>query len=266
MDSLNIDEVMALQMLGLPIKMIREMDLASFDCIYNEHPELEELIDTANHILDCQEQQGIVSISCQDAFFPRRLLEIGDDCPSVIHCKGNLALFKEDKAAAIIGARSADKEGIAKAYDLASQYSHDGYVFGRGLAYGCDTAAHIGCLDEGGETIAIVGNSLDICHPRGNKALEERILSNGGMMMSECAIRVKANPTRLVARSRLQAALSEIVILAQCPSKSGSLHTMSFARQYGKKCYAATFLNRTEANAGNYDLLDRGLCRALPEG
>ena len=135
-----------------------------------------------------------------------------------------------------------------------------------GLAYGCDTAAHIGCLDEGGETIAIVGNSLDICHPRGNKALEERILSNGGMMMSECAIRVKANPTRLVARSRLQAALSEIVILAQCPSKSGSLHTMSFARQYGKKCYAATFLNRTEANAGNYDLLDRGLCRALPEG
>ena len=41
---------------------------------------------------------------------------------------------------------------------------------------------------------------------------------------------------------------------------------MRFARQYNKQCLAATFPHRTEANAGNYDLLDRGLCRALPEG
>ena len=104
-----------------------------------------------------------------------------------------------------------------------------------GLALGCDAAAHRGCLDVKGGTIAIVGNGLDITHPRENKVLEDSILRNDGLMLSEQTIGVKANPTRLVARNRLQAALSEAVILAQCPAQSGSLHTMRFARKYGRE-------------------------------
>ena len=132
-----------------------------------------------------------------------------------------------------------------------------------GLALGCDASAHIGCLDAGGGTIAIVGNGLDICHPKENKALETRILENGGLLMSEQVIGVKANPTRLVARNRLQAGLSQAVILAQCPEQSGSLHTMRFARKYRKKSLAATFPRRTPANAGNYSLLDQNLATPI---
>ena len=97
MSKLNIDEIMALQMMGLPIKEIRRIDLDAFDRLYAEHPELEEYIDKANSILDRQEEMGIVSISCQDDDFPARLLAIGDDCPAVIHCKGNLELLKIKK-------------------------------------------------------------------------------------------------------------------------------------------------------------------------
>ena len=100
-------------------------------------------------------------------------------------------------------------------------------------------------------------------HPRENTALQQQILENNGLILSEQVIGVKANPTRLVARNRLQAALSEAVILAQCPAHSGSLHTMRFARQYRKQCYAATFPKRTEANAGNYNLLDNHLAKPL---
>ena len=256
MGKLNIDEVMALQMLGLSTKKIMRTDLEAFDKLYDENPELEDYIDKANDILDRQEGMSIVSISCQDPDFPARLLAIGDDCPAVIHCKGNLELLKSDKAVAVIGARAADREGNEKAYQLGKEYAENGYVIVSGLALGCDAAAHRGCLDAKGGTIAIVASGLDITHPCENKPLQDSILKNGGLLLSEQVIGVKANPTRLVARNRLQAALSESVILAQCPAKSGSLHTMRFARQYRKRSLAATFPRRNQFNEGNYLLLD----------
>lgn len=262
-EKLNIDEVMALQMMGLTVREILKTDLQAFDRLYDERPELEEYLDKANDILDRQEEMGIVSICCQDANFPKRLLAIGEDRPPAIHCKGNLELLKVEKAVAVIGARAADKEGNAKAYQLAKKYAEEGNVVVSGLALGCDTSAHLGCLDAGGGTIAIVGNGLNICHPKENKALEQRILANGGLMLSEQPIGVKANPTRLVARNRLQAALSQAVVLAQCPEQSGSLHTMRFARKYRKLSLAATFARRTAANAGNYSLLDQSLATPI---
>ena len=256
MSKLNIDEVMALQMLGLSTKKIMRTDLEAFDKLYDENPELEDYIDKANGVLDRQEGMGIVSISCQDSDFPAQLLAIGDDCPAVIHCKGNLDLLKTDKTIAIIGARAADKEGNEKAYQLGKEYAEKGYVVVSGLALGCDAAAHRGCLDAQGGTIAIVASGLDITHPRENKPLQDAILENGGLLVSEQVIGVKANPTRLVGRNRLQAALSEAVVLAQCPAQSGSLHTMRFARQYRKRSLAATFPRRNQFNEGNYLLLD----------
>lgn len=250
-------------MSGMPVSKILKTDLAAFDRLYDENPELEEFINKANSLLDRQEKLGIVSISCQDADFPKCLLAIGDDCPAVIHCKGNLKLLEADKAVAVIGARSADKEGNTMAYQLGAKYAREGYVIVSGLALGCDAAAHRGCLDAKGGTIAIVGNGLDITHPHENKALEDTILNNGGLMLSEQPIGVKANPTRLVALNRLQAALSVAVILAQCPAQSGSLHTMRFARKYRKQSLAATFPRRNDTNAGNYGLLDQGLAKEI---
>lgn len=256
MNKLNIDEVMALQMLGLSTKKIMRTDLEAFDRLYDDNPELKDYIEKANAILDRQEGMGIVSMPCQDSNFPARLLAIGEDCPAVIHCKGNLDLMKADKAVAIIGARAADKEGNEKAYQLGKEYAEKGDIIVSGLAVGCDAAAHRGCFDAQGGTIAIVASGLDITHPRENKLLQDAILENGGLLLSEQVIGVQANPTRLVARNRLQAALSEAVILAQCPTKSGSLQTRRFARQYRKRSLAATFPRRNQFNEGNYLLLD----------
>ncbi len=109
LQTLNVDEVLALQMLRYPVKTIRKTKLSEFDRIYDENLQLQDCVDKANEILDLQEKMGIVSISCQDKAFPARLLAIGEDCPAVIHCMGNPDLLKNEKAVAIIGARAADK-------------------------------------------------------------------------------------------------------------------------------------------------------------
>ena len=252
---LTIDEVLALQYFGMENSGILKMHLNTFEKLLDENPSLEEYLYKANSVLDRQEEAGVISYVWTDAEFPAQLRKIGNDCPPIIHLKGNIGLLNERNAVTVIGARAADKEGNQVAYKLGRKYAQEGDVIVSGLALGCDTSAHKGCLDVGGKTIAIVANGLDICHPKENKWLEERILQEESLMMSEQPFRVKANPTRLVARNRLQAAMSKAVILAQCPEKSGSLHTMRFARKYGKESLAVKFPVMTLANAGNHTLL-----------
>lgn len=260
---LNSDEIMALQWLGYEDERIRRTSLADFYRLYDEDPYLEQLLDKANTLLDRQEAAGVVTLPWHSDRFPRRLLSIGADAPALIHLKGNIDLLKMEQAVAVIGARAADKEGNKAAYSLGKKYALEGAVIVSGLALGCDASAHVGCLDCGGKTIAIVGNGLDICHPKENAALQQRILDSGGLLLSEQPFGVKANPTRLVARNRLQAALSETVILAQCPEHSGSMHTMRFARKYRKRSLAVQFPNATEANAGNRLLIADSLAEPI---
>lgn len=264
MEQLNVDEIMALQAFGMNDAEIRKLHLSDFDRMLEVDPVLEEMLDKANEVLDRQEEQGVVSIPWHAAAFPDRLKKIGRDCPAVIHCKGNVGLLTRPNTVAVIGARAADKGGNDVAYRIGRSYASEGNVVVSGLALGCDTAAHKGCLDAGGETIAIVGNGLDICHPKENVRLMEQILASDGLMLSEQTFGVKANPRRLVARNRLQAALSNAVILAQCPVRSGSLHTMRFAREYRKKSYAVRFPKWDAANAGNRMLIEEGLAEMLP--
>lgn len=258
-----MDEIMALQAFGMKDAEIGKLHLDDFDRMLEQNPDLEVMLDRANTLLDRQEEQGVVSIPWHAAAFPDGLRKIGHDCPAVIHCKGNVGLLMRPNAVAVIGARAADKEGNDVAYRIGRKYASDGNVIVSGLALGCDTAAHKGCLDAQGETIAIVGNGLDICHPKENVRLMEQILASDGLMLSEQPFGVKANPRRLVARNRLQAALSNAVILAQCPAQSGSLHTMRFSREYRKKSYAVKFPKWTVANAGNRILIEENLAEAL---
>ena len=263
-DKLNIDEILLLKWRGLSPTQISKIDLKTFERLYDEDPdEFDRLLEKANAIFDKQDALGIKTISIQDEEYPEKLKKIKNEAPVLIHMLGNIDLLKRERAVAVIGARSADKEGNAKAFEIGKKYAEEGNVIVSGLALGCDKASHEGCLAIKGETIAIVGSGLDIVHPKENSDLQKRILEAGGLILSEQLIKTKVNPTTLVARNRLQAALSDAVILAQCPAQSGSLHTMRFARQYQKKCLAVKFPKRTEANAGNFDLIENNLAQPL---
>ena len=263
-DKLNIDEILVLKWRGLTPTQISKTNLQEFDRLYDEDPdEFDRLIDRANSILDKQEALGIKTISIQDEDYPEKFKEIGNEAPVLIHILGNVDLLKRNKAVAIIGARAADKQGLDMAYKLGKKYAEEGNVIVSGLALGCDKAGHEGCLAVNGETIAIVSSGLDIVHPKENTDLQKRILEAGGLILSEQPIGVKASPRTLVQRNRLQAALSDDVILAQCPAESGSLHTMRFARQYRKRSLAVKFPKRTEANAGNFDLIENNLAEPI---
>ena len=195
--------------------------------------------------------------------YPAEFRTIGDDMPPVLYALGNPELLKHPYKVAIVRGRHADDNGVNAAYRLGRKYAEEGWVVVSGLAAGCDTAAHRGCLDAGGKTIAIVATGLDRVHPKANAALQEDILHSGGLILSEQPLGTKANPTRLIARTRLQAALANPIVVAQCAEHSGTMHAVSFAQKYGKQVLAVHYDYLTEQTAGNYFLIENNIAESL---
>lgn len=227
-------------------------------------------LDKARYILERQAKAGVVTIPYYADEYPRHFCGLGNDAPPLIHVLGNRELLNREDNVTIIGSRAADRDGLAAASRMAEQIGGAGHVVISGLAEGCDTAAHRGCLDAGGQTVAIVASGLDIVYSKSNKALQDEILANGGIILSEHPFGVKANPTRLVARCRMQVVLTQSVIVAQCPVVSGTMYAVHFAQEYNEysydgwesSIYAVSFAEWNERNSGNEYLLDSG--RAVP--
>lgn len=265
----HVDELLALQLQGtIPKQMPGDVQTNGYlrEIAQKSRRELGK----ARYILETQAKAGVETIPYYADEYPRHFCGLGNDAPPLIHVLGNRELLNREDNVTIIGSRAADRDGLAAASRMAEQIGGAGHVVISGLAEGCDTAAHRGCLDAGGQTVAIVASGLDIVYSKSNKALQDEILANGGIILSEHPFGVKANPTRLVARCRMQVVLTQSVIVAQCPVVSGTMYAVHFAQEYNEysydgwesSIYAVSFAEWNERNSGNEYLLDSG--RAVP--
>src|SRR5690242_4749668 len=95
---------------------------------------------------------GMQAIAWFDPRYPA-LLNCVDDPPPVIWVRG--AVDALDRAAvAVIGSRAATTYALDVGARLGGELADRGVVVTSGLARGVDSAAHRGCLDAGGQTIA----------------------------------------------------------------------------------------------------------------
>lgn len=266
---LSVEELLCLQLLGYsPKQLYEDMESEKYSLKETASMAIREL-DKAKRILDRQTKAGVITIPYHEEAYPHHFRNLCQDAPPLVHVLGNKDLLNREDNVAIIGARAADKDGLDMAYGLAKQIGEQGHIVISGLALGCDTAAHQGCLDADGQTIAVVASGLDITHPRVNKSLQDEIIAKGGAILSEYPFGVKANPTRLVARCRMQVVLTQSVIVVQCPIISGTMYAVRFAQEYNgvpfeweNNVYSVRYDTQNELNSGNKFLLDYNL--ALP--
>ena len=107
-----------------------------------------------------------------------------------------------------------------------------------GCARGIDSFAHKGSVKAGKPTIAVLGNGLNYIYPPENKELEEQILKNGGLIISEYPIGTKPSKETFPRRNRIISGLSDGVLVVEAKKKSGSLITVDYALEQGKNIYA----------------------------
>lgn len=218
-------------------------------------------LEEANRLIKVHTLNGIKVISYESSYYPISLRFIKDP-PSVLYAKGNLNLLKNMNMVAIIGTREPTDIGLKSAMKISSRFVDMGYVIVSGLALGIDTAGHKGALrKENGKTIAVMAGDLTKIYPAKNKDLAAEILERNGLLISETPIGKPNTKGNFVKRDRIQSGLSLGVCPVQTPIKSGTQHTIKYAKEQERLIFTPTILEvELEENAvqGNLNLIKEG--------
>lgn len=199
---------------------------------------------------------GIRSLLFTDPLYPSSLHDIHDP-PAVLFMQGNTGCLK-DRSLAIVGSRAASYTGQKATLKLAEDLGRHNVTVISGLACGIDAAAHRGCLNGKGITIAVVGNGLDRVYPADNRALHDDILDSGGLIISEYAPGEKALGWHFPVRNRIIVGLSRALILMEARIRSGSMTSVNHALDQGKDVFVYPGDPSSDSFEGNHQLLREG--------
>lgn len=204
------------------------------------------------------EEAGISIIPIGDERYPALLKEIPTP-PYLIYVRGNLDCFNLPMIS-IVGSRKFTAYGQQAAQHFARDLAQAGICVVSGLALGIDAIAHRACLEAGGKTIAVMGNSVDDANisPRTNYELAQDILANGGLLLSEFPVPTPPVPGLFVSRNRIMAGLSTGTLVVEAAEASGSLITANFANEFNRDVFAVPGSVFSNQSRGTNNLIKKG--------
>lgn len=198
-------------------------DRASVDAISSAwYTSEEEFVQTV--------EAGVSVVACHDRDFPTRLRRIPDP-PAILYVRGSLKAMNTTKSLAVVGTQEPTSYGEVVAKRSAKSAAASGFTIVSGLARGCDTHAHAGCVEASGVGVAVFGTGLDRLYPASNQNLADRILENSGCLVSEYALGVRPTKWSFAERDRIQSGLSDAVLVIETDVVGGTMNTVRYARQ-----------------------------------
>ncbi len=211
--------------------------------------------DEAAALLSAAPAAGIMPIAWDDERYPALLRMIADP-PAVLWVRGQLeALLRP--TVAIVGSRAATPYAMEIARRLAGELAGHGLAVTSGLARGADGAAHKGCLDAGGQTIAVLGCGPDIVYPAEHRELALSICRSGSLV-SELGPGAPPLPEHFPLRNRLISGISLATVVVEASEQSGSLITARYALDQGREVMAVPGSVLSGRNRGSHGLLKDG--------
>ncbi|MBI4215386.1 MAG: DNA-protecting protein DprA [Parcubacteria group bacterium] len=204
-------------------------------------------------IFSLLEKENISILPINDPLYPGILKEIPSP-PAVLFYQGRLELLDSSRRnAAIVGTRKASPYGKQCAKHFAKILAEHGIAIVSGLAKGIDIEAHLGALENNGNTIAVFGTSLcwqDI-FPADHKKFA-KIISEKGLLLSEFPPLWPIRKENFPRRNRIVSGLSEAVIVIEAPRKSGALITARYGLDQNRDILAVPGdINKPNAQGTN---------------
>jgi DNA processing protein len=184
-------------------------------------------LESLRQMISAWSQAGIELLAIGDERYPRSLLDLRTP-PPLLYLRGDIRP-EDARSVAVVGTRQPNGEGEEIAARLAQGFAQRGFTDVSGLARGIDTAGHRGALSApNGRTIAVLGSGLLRIYPTENVGLADAVASRG-CAMAEVPPDAEVNRRFLLARDRIQAALSRAVIVVQAHRECGSIVTARHA-------------------------------------
>ena len=195
--------------------------------------------------------------------YPAELLDLAHP-PRELHVIGRSSALSKPRVA-IVGTRSSTAYGERIARTLTRALVRGGVSVVSGMARGIDAAAHRTALEEGGNTVAVLGTGVDVPYPVGHRLLH-RSIAEHGIVVSENPPGSRAGPGSFPKRNRIIAALAPVTIVVEAGFRSGALNTAAQALELGRVVAAVPGPIDSDQSRGSNQLLrDGAVLIAAPE-
>ncbi|HEY1074418.1 MAG TPA: DNA-processing protein DprA [Patescibacteria group bacterium] len=165
--------------------------------------------------------------------YPDMLRHISDP-PYVLYVRGNSDVLS-NVCLACVGTRRMSGYGKRAISRLLSALSHYSLCIVSGLALGVDGEAHRVALESDLLTVAVLAAGLDRFEPTTNAPLAERIITQGGCLLSEYPPGVRPQKHHFLERNRIVAGISAATLIIEGKEHSGSLVTARYALANGRE-------------------------------
>ena len=179
----------------------------------------------------------------KDFEYPQRLRDAKYPV-EILYYRGNLDLLSS-QSVAVVGARDASAEGIARAKKIARLLIENDFTVMSGLARGIDTAAHEEAIRLGGHTIGVIGTALHESYPKENKELQKSLTKNHIVVSQVPFVQYqrqrrtnfRRNRMFFPERNKTMSALSLATVIVEAGESSGSLTQAQAAVSQGRKLF-----------------------------
>lgn len=200
---------------------------------------------------------GMVVLTWDADAYPEALRHLADP-PPLLFLRGRTDLLGRRAAVTVVGSRKVTVRGRDVARRLGGELARRRVVVVSGLALGTDGEAHRGALENGGDTIAVLGTGADVAYPRTHLPLFRKVLERG-LVVSEFAPGTRATPYNFPRRNRVLAAFGRRgIVVVEAGERSGSLITVDHALDLGRDVWTVPGPIDGPACAGSNRLLAEG--------
>lgn len=188
----------------------------------------------SEEILNRCHKLNIKIVTYDDNLYPSQVKEY-DKSPIMLYYKGNLNF--DTRGIAIVGSRRCSEYGKKIAIEVGHVLAKNNVTVISGMAKGIDSYAHTSCINESGNTIAVLGCGVDICYPKEHIKLMDKII-NQGAVISEYQPNTMPNGKFFPKRNSIIAALSSKILVVEATEKSGAIITADYGFKMKKEVFA----------------------------
>ncbi len=190
-----------------------------------------------------------------DEDYPIKLKNIYDP-PILLYYLGKFVDSDED-ALAIVGTRAPSSYGKSVINTLVKELVAQNLTIVSGFARGIDTMAHKAVIQNGGRTIAVLGNGIDRIYPAENRSLKIQIIENG-VYCSEFPLGTKPDAVNFPRRNRIISGLCLGTFVIEAGEKSGAILTAYYAVDQNREVFALPGRVNDSKSKGTNRLIQRG--------
>lgn len=168
---------------------------------------------------ECEQlPEGARILSREHPDYPSRLLSM-EESPKFIYSWGES--LEPTRTLGVVGSRAIDAEGHRIAAALCADLAPHTCIVSGG-ARGIDAIAHDACLKARGQTIVVLPGGLDRLTPRRNRKLFDRIVAEGGRLITEYPLGSGVRKYHFHRRNKLIAHLSDALLIVRARESGGT--------------------------------------------